>query len=457
MMAARWKRQVVGLVFLVAAGAAAPFAPAGADPALGGYVATAVAYGGRVTFTVPKFVIVADVIDVGGPLSQSVVDPFRADAFASLPYPGDAAIGAPGLFQAVTGVAPPGGYPLYVAASYPTEPDHELQDPSGLYALSAKTGAGTSAAVARFSGQGGQGQQSATGGGQATTSTVEESGVVTVMAQTVNEAINLGGGALRIASVRSKAVTTYNGQGAPQTKTELVMEGGSAGGFSFAYGPQGLVVGQGGTPVPATSGLDQLNAAVAPSGLHLGFAGVKELVGGASANALEVTFQGKSPVPGVPDGIVTIRFGAATTTVALSGPPAGPDPSVDTASDTTDTGTGYAPTPTGLPAVETGAGSDGLTGVGTDDQGAPVTVTNDQSGSAELVGSPSVAGASEQASAGERPFVEAAPTATLRVQRAVSPWTLASGGFLVWPLVVGGATLPALCFLLWRPKGVLRP
>ena len=452
-----WKRWLVGPVLFATAGSVLPIGRAGANPDLEGYVASAIAYAGRVTFTVPKFAAVEDVIDGGGPLSQSLVDPFRAEAFAALPYPGDVAIAGPGLFQAVTGVASPGGYPFYVTASYPTSPDQELKDPSGLYGLSAKSGAGTSTGVARFSGQGGQGQQSATGGSQAMASTVTESGVVTATAQTVNEGVNLGEGALRIAAVRSESATTYNGHGEPQTKTELIIEGGSAGGFSFAFGPQGLVIGQGGTPVPASSGLEQLNATLAPAGIHLGLAGVKQLAGGASANALEVSFHGKSPVPGIPDGIVTLRFGAATTTVALTGPQTGSAASTPgAATDASGVVPGSVPTPapTGSSVAETGAGSQESADTGNDNSSDPQGATTGSSG---FVASVPIAGGSEQASTDNRPSVHGAPAATLQAERAMAPRTLSSGGFLVWPLIVGSASFAALYFLHWRRKGVLRP
>src|SRR5260370_790691 len=90
-------------------------------------------------------------------------------------------------------------------------------------------------------------------------------GPLPVTAETVNEALNVGSGALRIASVRSRSVTTFtSGDPEPKTVTALTVEGGTVGGYSFAFGPGGFVVASQGIPVPADAGVAQINTALQP-------------------------------------------------------------------------------------------------------------------------------------------------------------------------------------------------
>src|SRR5713226_3374562 len=117
---------LVGVVVAVVVACAATPAQGAARPA--GFVGVASASGGRMTFTVPDFAVVEDVIDGGGPVAQSVLDAGTATSFASLPYPGDNAIAFPGLFNAATGRDLPAGYPFYVRASHPTVPEQQLGD-----------------------------------------------------------------------------------------------------------------------------------------------------------------------------------------------------------------------------------------------------------------------------------------------------------------------------------------
>src|SRR2546421_316129 len=78
---------------------------------LGGFIATAEANGGRVTYTIPGFLVIEDLVDGGGPVSQSVVDSLGAVSFASLPYPGGTGVAYPGIVAIAAGTSPP-GYPL---------------------------------------------------------------------------------------------------------------------------------------------------------------------------------------------------------------------------------------------------------------------------------------------------------------------------------------------------------
>lgn len=302
---------VAGTAALVVA-CATPPAQGAAGPT--GFVAVASASGARLTFTVPEFAVVEDVIDGGGPLSQAVLDSETATSFAALPYPGDNAIAFPGLFNAATGQDLPASYPFYVRASHPTVSEEHLDDPSGSYALDARAAAGDARGEARF-GRDGDGDG---GRSRAVTSAVEEGDTVTVTAETIDEALSLGDGALRIASIRSRAVTTWRaGEAAPSSTTGLTVQGGTAGGYTFGFGPGGLVVASQGAPVPMGEGVGAMNQALAPAGISLHVVAAEPVAGGAVAEAFEIVFRPASPGHGIPGGVVRLRFGGALATILL--------------------------------------------------------------------------------------------------------------------------------------------
>ena len=223
----------------------------GAATTLDGFTAIATAQSGRASFHVPGFAVVEEMADSGGPISQSAVDPSSAISFAAMPYPGDLVIAGPGLFAGLSGLPSPGNYPFYVSASHPTAPEQSLGDPSG-YHLLAKAAAGSTSGLAKVHGQGGEGASGGSAGARSITSALVQGDTVTVTGETINEGLNLGDGALRIASVRSRSLTTYRaGDAGPVTKTEFVVEGGSAGASSFGYGPDGLVVAGSAVPIPS--------------------------------------------------------------------------------------------------------------------------------------------------------------------------------------------------------------
>lgn len=309
----RTRTSVVACAVALVVGLAAA-SPVDAGPRPTGFVAVASASGGRLTVTVPDFAVVEDVIDGGGPVAQSLLDTDTATSFAALPYPGDNAIAFPGLFNAATGQNLPAGYPFYVRASHPTVPEQQLGDPSGSYALDARAAAGRANGTARL------GRDGAGDGGrsQAGTSATEDGDTVTATAETIDEALSLGGGALRVASVRSSAVTTWRANdAAPATTTGLVVQGGSAGGYTFGFGPGGLVVASQGTPLPMGEGLAVLNQALAPAGITLRFLAAEPVAGGATAGAFEVTVRRPPPGQGIPGGVVRLRFGAALAGIVL--------------------------------------------------------------------------------------------------------------------------------------------
>lgn len=320
------RRGVVGLAFAILGIGEAALSPAtsGADTgALTGVSAIALAEGVRVTFTIPAYSAVEEVFNGGGGVAQSVVDSFGASGFASLPHPGDLVLAAPGLLSFATGVQAPLSYPLYVSATHPVSPAQDLSDPSGSYELHAMAARNQAEGWALLRGDAAQDQDGGSGGTRSFTSAIRDDEKVTVEAATVSEALTLGQGALQIASVRSRSLTTYElGQAVPETTSELIVEGGAAGGYSFRYDSQGLAVAKQGVPVPARATLEDLNQALKVAGISVRIAEAQPVVGGESAAALEILAHQESPTPAAPSAILAFRFGGATTSV--SGVPSPP-------------------------------------------------------------------------------------------------------------------------------------
>ncbi|HEV8622838.1 MAG TPA: hypothetical protein VG034_00155 [Acidimicrobiia bacterium] len=315
-MNGRFVGWLVGVAAVVAVTVAAP-APSGALGDAAGFAASASAQGMRVTFTVPGFAAVEDVIDGGGPVAQAGMDGQGATSSADLPYPGDVVLAGPGLFNAVTGMNAPGAYPFHVAASHPTAPEQSLSDPGGFYRLRATAGESGASGLAGV-GPGGEGSNPGPAGAQSIAMVTRNGDTIVARAETVNRALAFGDGAVTIASVRSRSVTTYaQGAEAATTDVETIVEGGAAGGYQFRFGPGGLVVANQAGQLPAAEGLRQLNAALEPSGIALRVIDGARRAGGGSADSLEIIFRYPRPNAEIPAGILRIRLGGASTAVIV--------------------------------------------------------------------------------------------------------------------------------------------
>lgn len=285
----------------------------GADQAGQAFDAIAEASGGYVQYGIANFLAVENYLDGGGPVSQSTFSSAgSSQAFASLPYPGSTAVSGPGLVTGLTGLPVP-AYPFYAGASHPTQPEQEVIDPSGGYALRAKAddrGSRGSATAGSASPER-PGPRAEAGAEVAT-----DGGVVTVTAGSLNQAVQLG--ALSIASVRSSSVTTYDPSAAdPVTTTAFTVEGGRVGDLVFSFGPDGLRVAQQPIPLPVSAGLDALNQALAPAGMSIRFEAPTPIKGGAMAGVMELSSD--APVPGAGTGRFRLRLGGAMSAVVLGG------------------------------------------------------------------------------------------------------------------------------------------
>ncbi|MGH9036669.1 MAG: hypothetical protein ACRD0O_12980 [Acidimicrobiia bacterium] len=273
-----------------------------------GFLARALAQGGRFTFGSPGFLIVEDYMDGGGPVAQAVLDSTGASkSFGSLPYPGELGIAGPGLAAGVAaGFGVEGAklpnWPFYAGAEHPVTPSSEVADPSGQFALRAAADART----ARGFAQSMFGNENGSGGGRSESSvTLAEDGTVTAVAETVDEMLFFGGGTLTVNSVRSRSVTTVTPGAEPVTETDLSFTG-------VAVNGQGAVFAPG-----DADGAAPLIEALAQAGITLEVVRAQPVAGGGTADALRITVLGGPPIPGAPQGRVIFSFGGATTSVQL--------------------------------------------------------------------------------------------------------------------------------------------
>jgi hypothetical protein len=278
------------------------------------FVAVAEANGMLVRYGIPGFLAADNYIDGGGPSSQAVLADGAAGSFASLPYPGSAGVGYPGLVNFVTGQTPP-SYPFYVNASHPTQPEQSLRDPSGTYSLVATAKDGQAKGDAHMV-QPGSGAD-AVPITQAVSDTVRDGDVVTATGRSLADGLSLG--PLVIGRVRSQSVTTWRrGAEQPTTATELAIEGGRVNDLVFSFGREGFQFAQNGIPLPAGQGLGALNQALAPAGMSVRFDESTPLNGGAVAAAFEIT--SVADVPSAGQGRFTIRLGGASSFITLAAP-----------------------------------------------------------------------------------------------------------------------------------------
>ncbi|HVW33156.1 MAG TPA: hypothetical protein VHL53_11495 [Acidimicrobiia bacterium] len=409
----------------------------------------------RISYGIPKFLIVENFVDAGGPSAQAVLDALGGSrSFASFPYPGDNAIKAPGLFAFATGTTPP-GYPLYASAANPTQPEQAVGDPGGPLSLSAKATGSEADGLARAGTA--EGSESGVFRTRAHAHTVKTDDDVKAEAESVLSDVVVG--PLSISTIRSAAVTTYRpGSEDPATRSELVLEGGKAGSVTFDFGREGLRVADKGIPLPAEEGLAAINQALAPAGISVRFVEPTPLKGGAVAAVFEIA--STQPVPGAGEGTLRIQFGGATSSVSLgealpglSDIPAaggvsetGPEPSASDAGQSSPTPTASAENGTAPHDIATGAASGGasfrqssssLTGSAlapASGAGAAVTtpVSPTANSSAETAASPTVAPASG------RPEFEPSAQRLLTMRRSGAT-ARAAVGMLIIGFVIAAA------------------
>jgi hypothetical protein len=136
---------------------------------------------------------------------------------------------------------------------------------------------------------------------------------VVAKAESVNKGISIGGGALTIGSVLSRATATLGQDGTVTSASQLLMEG-----VEVAGSPAGL----------SPEGLDEaaLNQALAPMGLSVNVVRGQTTSSGVRADAFEVRFVHPIPEGGGNSGTIVYRFGGASADIVTGSDPAADGP-----------------------------------------------------------------------------------------------------------------------------------
>jgi hypothetical protein len=280
-----------------------------------GLVGLADASGVRVTYTVPNFLVLTTIADGGGPIAQSTLNTSgESDGYASMPYPGNTAVTAPGLLAVLLGQDVPVTYPLYVEANAPLTPTAHAQDVTGTLVLDAAADANHATGSASLGQAAGSLQlpESTT----STSVTVDPSGVMTVTADATTQGINIGNGLLAIGSVHTHSVTTFHpGDAKPTTTSSTEVDAASVAGTPIGIGPNGITLlgNAGGALDPV---LNLLNSALAQGGISIHTVASQNIEGGESTSALEIDSSQQIPAANKPTGTLVVLLGNTMTSIS---------------------------------------------------------------------------------------------------------------------------------------------
>jgi hypothetical protein len=291
-----------GLTSLLALGGTGVLSapPAGAFGTVG-FAASASASGFRSTYLLPGQVVVEEVYDFGGPVAQSRLDTSGGAGFASLPFPGAAAIVGPGLVLNLAGlssVVPAKPYPFYTSAAHPSSPKSETTDPSGNYGLDSRADQASAHNVAFIRGGPDAGRL---GRSEARTDITQAGSTVVAKAESIAEGITFGT-ALTIGQAIARSTSTLEG-GVVKRTASIAMNGVVANGTPIGMGDNG-------------SDTKALNDALKPTGLSVRIAS-RGHDGGGSSDVFEVTINHPIPGGGANTGHMVYSFGGASTNILL--------------------------------------------------------------------------------------------------------------------------------------------
>ena len=244
--------------------------------------ARAVADGLRIGFGMPKFLIVEQFIDGGGPVAEAVTDPLTNRGFASLPYPGDNGIGGPGTVAGLIGAPSPPSYPFYVASSYPSQEKASWGQEG--WKLEARSNDTSSRAVAQG---GSMGAQAAVLGSSAEAETSRDAvtGGVLARASATVDGFRIGE-VFSIGRASSSARSSRSAAGEATRESSFRMDGMSIGGQAVSFSPAGFALAGQKTPLPDSSPLLQ---ALAAQGVSLTYLAPVETADGVTSAGLRIT------------------------------------------------------------------------------------------------------------------------------------------------------------------------
>ena len=342
---------VMAMTALPLVAAAAPLHPLTDAPVARSWAAIAAADGVRVEAVVKDFLVVANVVDAGGPSAQSVVNAFGdSRAYAAYPYPGEIVLTAHGLSQ---GAAPK--YPL-IAQSDATQPKSDVSN--GPYHLHAESADEKSSALAHVAG----GSGAFTAG--TTTSTAisshdPDTGTVTAEAETTAEGISIAG-VLSIGRMHSHAQMVSTPGQSPKRVSDTEVADVNVGGQEVGLTDKGLVLAGTDVPLPPDS---TANALLSAAGITVHYVAASRTPTSTVAPGVAVSLV--QDVPGVGETTVTYVLGQAAATAQAEGAAATSAPTVtgvtgSTSTTTSPGGTGPSAT-TGSSVPPPASGSVGTT------------------------------------------------------------------------------------------------
>jgi hypothetical protein len=281
--------------------------PAADAAPLATFNATAVADSARAVYAIERFLIVERLVDAGGATAQSHVDSIGSRSYAAAPDPGGTVVNYNGLVAAGTGTTLPFEYPFFASSESPGGSPAERTDPTGAILVAADASAGSASAEART---GATSADAFLSGQRSLTSVRVEGESIVATAETLVDAVSLPGG-VSLHGIRSLAETTLEAGAEPSTRSELRIASIVAGDALFTYDREGLHLAGVPVPVDSTTAAAVLAETLGPAGFTIRFTEAEPLKGGITSPTVEIVNRPEAAAPGQPEGVLTLRLGAA--------------------------------------------------------------------------------------------------------------------------------------------------
>jgi hypothetical protein len=222
----------------------------------GSFRGTASAEGVRVGVLAGGAPVSSQVVDGASPIAQAALDStIGSSAFASVLYPGDTVVTAPGLAAGFSGGATSDvipQYPLIAIAGSTTVPESKAEAPGSSMRAEGSDRRGSATAAT------GTGQGAAT---FTTAATSELSDDDTVVASAASEAVGLAAGPLQLGKVTARSLARRSPSGTLERESTFEATGMAVDGTAVRLTPDGLMVGETNVPVSASPLQPVLDAA----------------------------------------------------------------------------------------------------------------------------------------------------------------------------------------------------
>jgi hypothetical protein len=206
----------------------------------------------RVGVTVAGAPLTPNLVDVGGPTSQALVNGLgKSQAFASFPYPGDAALTLPGTLAPVIGLPAPPGYPLIATSDASTAPKTSRSYPGiTLTAASQESSSTASAVVGPASGP----FSIASAASKSTSNADSGAGNVQATSESSVDVVSVAG-VLTLGHVHASATARRAAAGERPPTSSFEADGVRIAGVAVGVTDAGILLPGAKAPVPDTAGL----------------------------------------------------------------------------------------------------------------------------------------------------------------------------------------------------------